>query len=277
MIKITTFLAAAAMAIGSVGYGSSAYAGEVLQRVLAMKTLKVAVGPDWGRSSSLNANHELEGHDIDVAKGIAKYLGVEPEFVTPGWDLIVAGDWQGRWDIGMGKMTPTKERAEKLDFSENYFYDQVVALVHKDSKAKELSDLNGGIVGASAGTLGENYANQTLIPNWIGARPFEYKFKAGQVRSYASDYVAYDDLRLGDGTRLNAVLADAAGTKDVIKSGYPFRVLGVLFSAPAAIPMMKGDKEFRDKVSAAIKSMKDDGALSKLSIKWYGADYSVEQ
>ncbi|BAV52796.1 polar amino acid uptake ABC transporter, periplasmic binding protein (plasmid) [Mesorhizobium loti] len=277
MNKIKTIITAVSIATAAIASSPSAYAGEVLQRVLDAKTIKVAVGTDWGPISSLNANHELEGYDIDVAKGIAKYLGVNVEFVTPGWDLIVAGNWQGRWDIGMGQMTPTKERGEKFDFSPNYYYDTTVAVVHKDSKAKDLSDLNGAIIGVTTNTTEEQYANQKLTPNWVGAKPIEYKFKAGQVKSYANANVAFDDLRLGDGARLNAVITSGPFVETAIKSGYPFKVLGALMSSPAAIPMMKGDKEFSDKVAAAIKGMKDDGTLSKISMKWYGSDFTVDK
>ncbi|WP_352689082.1 transporter substrate-binding domain-containing protein [Mesorhizobium australicum] len=249
----------------------------MLQRVLETKTLKFAVGVDWGSLSSLNANHELEGYDIDVANGIAKYLGVKAEFITPGWDLIAAGRWEGRWDLGMGQMTPTTERAKTFHFSENYYYGRDVAVVHVDSKAKALSDLNGAIVGVTANTLEAQYANQTLTPNWTGAKPIEFKFKAGQVKEYESDNIAFADLRLGDGVRLNAVITSEAGVGRAIKSGYPIRVLpGILISTPGAICMMKGDEEFRDKINAAIKSMKGAGTLSKISIKWYGKDNTVE-
>lgn len=278
MYKITRTITAAYIVIASVAFCTPASAGEVLQRVLDTKTLKFAVGTDWGTLSSLNANHDLEGYDIDVANGIAKHLGVKAEFITPGWDLIVVGRWEGRWDLGMGHMVPTTERAAKLDFSEAYYYGNDVAVVHTDSKAKELSDLNGGIIGVTSNTLEEQYANQTLTPNWIGAKPIEFKFKAGEVKAYASDNVAFADLRLGDGIRLNAVLTEEAGAAKAIKSGYPIRVLpGALFSAPGVVAMMKGDDELRDKISAAIKSMKDDGTLSKISIKWYGTDNSTEQ
>ncbi|ARP68107.1 MULTISPECIES: transporter substrate-binding domain-containing protein [Mesorhizobium] len=276
MNKIVTIITAASLSIASVVYSTSVYAGEVLQRVLNTKTLRVAVGTDWGAMSSLNANHELEGYDIDVAKGVAKSLGVNVEFVTPGWDIIAAGNWQGRWDISMGQMTPTKTRAEKFDYSTTYFYEKAAVIVHNDSKASTLSDLNGKIVGVSAGTLAEDYVNQNFKWDWIGARPEDYKFKAGEVKVYTSTGVALDDLRLGDGTRLHAILTDGTLAERAIKSGYPFKVLGSLFATPAAIPMMKGDKEFSEKVSAALKSMKDDGTLSTLSIKWYGSDHSVE-
>ncbi|MER8383759.1 transporter substrate-binding domain-containing protein [Mesorhizobium sp. M1399] len=277
MNKIATVITAASLSIASVVCSTSVYAGEVLKRVLETKTLKVAVGTDWGAMSSLNANHELEGYDIDVAKGVAKYLGVNVEFVTPGWDIIAAGNWQGRWDISMGQMTPTKVRAEKFDYSTNYFYDQGAAVVHNDSKASNLSDLNGKIVGVAGGTLAEDYANQTFKWDWVGAQPEDYKFKAGEVKVYTTTNIAFDDLRLGDGTRLDAILTDGTLAEKAIKSGYPFKVLGNFYAAPAAIPMMKGDKEFNEKVSAALKSMKDDGSLSKLSVKWYGSDHTVEK
>ncbi|MES0039762.1 amino acid ABC transporter substrate-binding protein, partial [Mesorhizobium sp. M0046] len=41
--------------------------------------------------------------------------------------------------------------------------------------------------------------------------------------------------------------------------------------------VLHGDKEFSDKVAAATKSMREDGMLSKLSIKWYGSDQTVQK
>ena len=84
-------VAAALLAVASEVSSGQANAGEVLDRVLAAKALTVAVGTDWGAISHLNEKHELVGYDVDIAKGIAKFLGVEVKFVTPGWDIITAG------------------------------------------------------------------------------------------------------------------------------------------------------------------------------------------
>lgn len=269
------FAAIASIAFASFAFNISAHAGEVLDRVLAKKTLTVAAGTDWGAMSHLNANNELEGYDIDVAKGIAKYLGVEAEFVTPGWDLIAAGNWAGRWDISVGQEVYSKAGAEKFDFSVPYFNDRTAIVVHKDSKATKASDLEGKTVGVPTASIAEQYANQTFNPEMYGAEPVHYDFKAGEVKVYDSSNIALDDLRLGDGVRLDAVITDRTIAESAIKSGHPLRVLDTLFGLPAVIPTMKGDKEFSDKISAAIQSMKDDGTLSKLSIKWYGSDHTV--
>ncbi|MBY2918494.1 transporter substrate-binding domain-containing protein [Rhizobium leguminosarum] len=276
---ITRVAAAASLAAGVWFWSSQANAGSVLDNVLATKTLTVAVGTDWGAMASLNAQHELAGSDIDVAKGIAKYLGVDVEFVTPGWDVIVAAKWQGRWDIAMGEMTPTEERAKVFDFPAVYIYSTFVVEVHKDSTATKPSDLDGKIVGVCANCLGEFYANHTLTPNWVGAKPIKYQFTPGKVVSYgSSSNIGEDDLRLGDGVRLDAYITEESFGKSAIDRGYPFKMLSpALFSSPAAMAVLPGDKEFSGKIAAAIQSMRDDGTLSKIMIKWYGVDRSLNR
>ncbi|WP_202330486.1 transporter substrate-binding domain-containing protein [Mesorhizobium sp. L-8-3] len=276
---MTMVAAAASLTVGIAATTSAANAGAVLDKVLESGTLTVAAGPDWGTMSSLNnETRQLEGYDIDVAKGIADYLGVKIEFVTPSWDIITSGNWQGRWDIAMGQMTPTAVRAEKFDFPAVYFYAQVVAVVHKDSKAVKPADLNGKRVGVTAGSVQEEYAKHTFKPNWVGAKPIEFQVKPGEIKTYATTNVAFDDLRLGDGVRLDAVLTDGPVMDDAIKAGYPIKPLGEpLFASPGALPVLHGDKEFSSKIAEAIQKMKEDGTLSKLSLKWYGVDYSTEK
>lgn len=275
---ITKVAVAASLAAGIAAATNVANAGSVLDKVLESKTLTVAVGTDWGKMSFLNDNHQLDGYDIDVAKGVAEHLGVQIKFVTPGWDVIASGQWQGRWEMAMGQMTPTAARAEKFDFPVIYFYDRVVAVVHKDSKATKLADLNGRTIGVAAGSAEESYANHTFAADWEGSAPVRYQFKPGAVKTYASTNVAFDDLRLGDGVRLDAVITVRTVVSDAISAGYPIKLLGdPLYSPPGVIPVLHGDKEFSDKIAAAVQSMKDDATLSKLSIKWYGVDYTTEK
>ncbi|MER9191514.1 transporter substrate-binding domain-containing protein [Mesorhizobium australicum] len=276
MNKLMTIIAAAtSLAVASVALSANANAGEVLDRVLKTKKLTVAVGTDWGKMAFLNAQHQLDGYDIDVVKSISKSLGVEANFVTPSWDVIAAGKWRGRWDMTTW-MTPTKARTEKFDFPAVYIKDEVLGAVHKDSKITKLSELEGKVVAVGAGTAAEQYVKHKLAPDWIGAKPIEYQFTPGEVKTYKSSNVAFDDLRLGDGVRLDAVVGDGSLVEDAIKAGYPLKVIGVAFSSPAALAVERGDKEFNDKIAAAIQSMKDDGSLSKLSIKWFGVDHTVE-
>lgn len=270
--RMTAIAASVALSLAAM----PAHAGAVLDRVLAAKTMKVATDANWAPQSFVNDKNELDGFDVDVAKDIGKRLGVSVQFVTPGWDIITAGNWQGRWDMHVGSMTPTKKRAEIFDFPAVYYYTPAAVAVHNDSKATKLSDLDGKVVGTTATSTFEAYANQDLTLDAAGAPPFKYAFKPKEVKSYANSTTAFDDLRLGDGARLDAVVSSLPSILDAKKAGYPIRQLGApVFYEPLAVAIEHGDKEFNDKIAAAVKDMQADGTLSKLSVKWYGVDYTV--
>ncbi|MER9707566.1 transporter substrate-binding domain-containing protein [Mesorhizobium sp. M0204] len=270
---MTMIAAAASVAVACLNFSSTANAGAVLDHVLATKTLTVATSVGWPPTSFINDKGELDGFDVEVAKGVAKYLGVDAKLVTPEWNIVTSGKWEGRWDLTMGQMVPTQARAEKFDFPGIYFYYNLVAVVHKDSKATKPSDLDGKVTGVISGTDNELYANHTL--EMLGVPPVQYQFTPGKVKSYEGTPSPSDDLRLGDGVRLDGLIGDETSAKDSIKAGYPFKIIGTLAAAPGAIAIRHGDKEFSDKIGAALKSMRDDGTLSKLSIKWYGTDYTT--
>ena len=279
MNRLSKISAAAAAAAASLVFALGslpANAGAVLDRVMEAKDLKVATDANWAPQSFMNDKNELDGFDVDVAKDIGKRLGVQVEFVTPGWDIITAGNWSGRWDMHVGSMTPTKKRAEIFDFPAVYYYTPAAVAVHKDSKATRLSDLDGKVVGTTATSTFEAYAKGELTLDAAGAPPFKYEFKPKEVKSYANSTTAFDDLRLGDGTRLDAVVSSLPSILDATKAGYPIKQLGdPVFYEPLAVAIERGDKEFNDKIAEAVKAMQADGTLSKLSVKWYGVDYTV--
>jgi polar amino acid transport system substrate-binding protein len=273
MKSYTLAFSAAALAVTC--SAQALLAGSVLDKIEAAGVVTVATDANWAPQSFVNDKNEMDGFDVDVAKGIAERIGVKAEFVTPGWDIITAGNWQGRWDMHVGSMTPTKERAKVFDFPAVYYYTPAAVAVHSDSKAATLADLNGKVVGATTSSTFENYANQDLVLDAAGAPPFSYEFKPGEVKSYANTSTAFDDLRLGDGVRLDAVVSSLPSILDAEKAGYPIKQLGEpVFYEPLAVAIELGDAELDAKVAKAIADMKADGTMSKLSEKWYGVDYT---
>ncbi|OWO89564.1 amino acid ABC transporter substrate-binding protein [Rhizobium esperanzae] len=252
---------------------AAAQAGEVLDRVLSTKTITIAAVPDWPPHSFLNDQGNLDGFDIDVSNDLAKRLGVQVKFVTPAWSIITAGKWEGRWDLAIGGMTPTKERAEKFDFPAVYYYDISVAAIYKDSKLTTIAELDGKTIGVTANTSDMEYLNQRLVIDSPDAPAFDYKFKAGQVKAYEASSTALDDLRLGDGVRLDAVVVSQNYLEKALKSGYPLKQLSdPLYYSPEAVIAERGDKEFYQAIASAFEGMKQDGTLTRLSTKWFGLD-----
>ena len=256
--------------------GTSAFAGDALDRVMENGVLKVATDANWAPQSFLNDNNEMDGFDVAVAREIATRLGVEVEYVTPSWDIITAGNWSGRWDMSVGSMTPTVARAEVLSFPEVYYYTPASIAVHADSPYQNVGDLNGEVVGATTASTFELYLQKDLTIDAEGVPSFEYLVTPGELRSYKDGTAALDDLRLGDGVRINAMVGSLPAILAAIESGYPVRVLGEpVFYEPLAVAIDRGDADFNDKVAGIVREMKEDGTLATLSQEWYGIDYTT--
>lgn len=274
MKRLTLFAALAAFTsfIGSGGV----HAGEALDRIMERGKMVLALDADYPPFSFLNDQGQMDGFDIDVAREFAKRLGVELEVVTPAWEVITAGNWAGRWDICIGSMTPTKARAEVLDFPILYYWTPSTVVVHKDNTSiKGPGDLTGKRVGVQSATTYENYLQKSLVIDAVDVPPVEYKIEDAEIVPYESEPLAFEDLSLGDGVRLDAMVTGLLTALEQVKAGKPVKPVGdPLFQEPIAVAIDKGDPELADKVVEIITAMREDGTLSKLSEKWIGADVS---
>jgi polar amino acid transport system substrate-binding protein len=264
-----------AVLVGLLSVGS-ANAGDVLDKIMSSKTIKVATDANWPPQSFINDKNEMDGFDVDVAREIAKRLGAEVEFITPSWDIITAGNWNGRWDMHVGSMTPTKQRAEILAFPAVYYYTPAAVAVHKSSKISKISGLSGKKVGTGTGTTFELYLQEALTIDAEGAPKFDFQIDKATIKSYETSVIALDDLRLGDGVRLDGVVSSLPVFLEAIENGYPIKVIGdPIFYEPLAVTIDLGDSELNSKVASIVAAMRKDGVLSKLSEKWYGVDYAT--
>jgi polar amino acid transport system substrate-binding protein len=276
-------IVAAAAAFGCVMAGiASAQAGETLDRVMKNKVLVEVTDQAYPPFSFLNDKGEMDGFDIDVAKEFAKRLGVDIKVETPSWAIITAGNWKGRWDICICSMTPTKERADVLDFTNEYYAAPAVIVVNSDNAdIKSAADLNGKKLGAEAGTTYEKYIERELVIDVPGADPVkpEFPFADATAAPYDSEDTAFQDLALGSGKRLDAIVSGYLTAKErVEKSGGKFKLVGdSLYAEPIWVAVDKGDPEWDAKIKEIFKAMEADGTLAKISEKWVGKDISSKQ
>lgn len=228
--------------------------------------------------SDLRTANELQGFDISTAVEIAKRLGVEACFITPDWTLIVSGKWADRWDISVGSMTITPERMQALYFTQPYYTTPAQFFVHKDNTTfNKPSDLSGKKVGACTGCTYDFYLAGTLT---IPGETMEYVVKDVQFTGYETDLNALQDLALGDGVRLDAVLTALPTGQGAIADGLPLKPLGdpVYFEYLAAAVDKSHSKDpvsFVKKVTEIIQQMHTDGTLLKLSQEFYGVDLTT--
>ena len=255
--------------------GGAAMAGETLDRVLRTRQVVNVLVNDYPPFSAIDDKNELVGFDVDVARAVADKLGVKLQLETPGWEAIVAGGWHGRFDLSIGSMTPSAERAQVLDFPAIYYSSPAVLVVHKDDAAiGSAADLTGKRVGVGTGSTYETYLNRKLTI--VGGKPISFPF--GEVQVVPSDEtVAFQNLALGAGVRLDAVVADLATTKGRIDAGGPFKIVGApLYAEPNAIAVDKGDPEWAAKIAQVVRDLHTDGTLAAISRKWLGIDVTQD-
>ncbi len=71
------------------------------------------------------------GIDVDCARAICSWLGVELEIADTPHDMLVDEVWYGRVQFAMGAMEKTDEALEKIDFSHSYVTSPQVIVVRK--------------------------------------------------------------------------------------------------------------------------------------------------
>ena len=259
-----------------VGAGS-AFAGSVLDEIMAAGVIKVSTDANYAPQSFLNDKGELEGFDISVAKEVAKRLGVKVKFVTPDWDLITAGNWGKRWDLSIGSMTPTVERMNALHFTMPYYSTPAQFAVHKDNTTiKSLKDLAGKHIGVGTETTYDRYLNKDL--ELVGSKIEYQDWSAGKITPYPTDANAIENLALGDGVRIDALITAKPTIFEAMKSGCgggcPLKMLGdPVFYEILSFALDKSrpnSESLLEKLNEILTSMYKDGTLVDLSMQFYG-------
>jgi len=255
---------------------STAFAGTTLDRVTKNGELTGVLMESYPPFSFLNEQNQLDGFDVDVAKAVAQRLGVKLKLETPSWDVIAAGHWSGRYDICVCSMTPSKARAEVFDFPVEYYQSPAVIVVNaKDKDITAGKDLSGKKVGVISASTYEAYLNKDLVIEGAEDKPLSFPSDNVQVAPYDNETVAFQDLALGTGVRLDAMVTNLITARERITQDPRFKIAGdSLYAEPNVVAVEKGDPQWNAKVTEVITQLKSDGTLSKISQKWIGADIS---
>ncbi|MBO5282589.1 MAG: transporter substrate-binding domain-containing protein [Lachnospiraceae bacterium] len=132
----------------------------IIDRGVLYVGVKNAV-PGFGLQDTLTG--EYSGMEIDIARKIAEYLGVEVEFTTvtaaTRTELLDSGDI----DCVLATFTITDERKESWDFTTPYYTDAVTVLVEDASGITSLEGLVDKKVGVSSGSTSARALTAAMI------------------------------------------------------------------------------------------------------------------
>jgi polar amino acid transport system substrate-binding protein len=211
-----------------------------------------------------DANNEIVGYDIDLAKEAAKRLGVQLVTQPIDWNSKEQELNTGKIDCIWNGFTITDERAKAMAFTKPYLKNAQVVVVKKGSGYTSLASLKGKKAGLQAGSSAADALE--------GAKDFRASLK--QVIEFKDNLTALMDL---EARGVDAVVMDLIVANDNIKrSGKAYEILSESLSPENyGVGFRKGDLELRDAVQAALEAMAKDGTIAKISTKWFGSDISV--
>lgn len=270
-------------ASSSGGGGAADTADDLLAEIMSRGTIRISTDPNYAPQSFLDEDGNFVGFDVDVAKEIAKRLGVEVEFVTPDWDLITAGNWGDQWDMSVGSMTITTARQEILSFAAPpYYYTPAQFAAVDGSGVETLEDLDGATICVGASTTYESWLMGDMeglgLPAasfYVDAPPADVSIVpltvdndcVQQIQAGRQEFQAF----LTSNTVVEAALTQGIAIHKVGKPVFSEN-LAVAFDKSAS----KDTASLVEKVSGIIAAMHADGTLSNLSVEWFGEDLTSD-
>lgn len=231
----------------------------LLEQIQSEGVIQVGTEGTYSPYSYHDEKGNLVGYDVEVAEKVAEKLGVKVEFVETEWDGIIAGLDAGRFDTIANQVSITDERKEKYDFSTPYTYIYGALITGKD---------NTSITGFDALT-GKKSAN-SLTSNW-----------AEVAKSHGAEVVGVDGfqqaIELLTSNRVDVTINDNVAYLDYVKQhpDAPIRVAALSEEAQeTAFPIVKGNEDLTTAINKALKELAEEGVLTELSQKYFGADVS---
>jgi polar amino acid transport system substrate-binding protein len=147
--------AACALAIGLVA--SAGARADKLADIISSGVVRVVVFADVPPFGSQNANRELEGFDIDMAKLVAKSLGVKLELVPAPAASRIPFLLTDKADMNIAAMSITAERAKQVMYSAPYADTSLAVYGPKNMAIKSAADLGQNKISVAKGTTEDSY------------------------------------------------------------------------------------------------------------------------
>ncbi|EJF00533.1 transporter substrate-binding domain-containing protein [Liquorilactobacillus mali] len=207
---------------------------------------------------SYRSNGKLTGFEVDLGKALAKQMGVKVKFVPTKWDSLIAGVGASKYDIVLNNITQTPERKKVYIFSNPYIYSRYTVISSKKNKINNLKEIKN-----------KKFAEGTGTNNEILAK--KYKAKIVSSGDFATSLSLIRQGRV-QGT-INAAEAYYAYAKTNKVSDLHFKDLSKQVK-PVKISALlnKKNKKLQKRINKALKTLKDNGTLKKLSEKYFGSD-----
>lgn len=219
--------------------------------------LVLGTDPTFAPFEFKGADGQIQGFDIDIARAVAKDLGVRLEIRAVGFgSLMPQSVTSGRVDMAMSGITITDERAKVVSFSQPYYRSAQVFIVRAGNPGRFAwpASVKGKVIGVQANTTGQFVATDLLKP------------KGATLKVYDDFAAGLADVRAG---RVAALIGDAPTVTD-LKKRLPgqFDQAGKDLAAEDYGMVFKKGSDLAAAANKTLARLKASGEYQKLLNRW---------
>ena len=200
------------------------------------------------------------GFDMDLARALAKEMGMELEIQSMGFDALIPALDSGTIDMIASGVSITPERQQKVAFSAPYYKSGLSILVkNENTTIKNFKDLEGKKIAVQIGTTSAEEARKipgAVVREFNGVPETFMELKAGGVDAVVND-LPVNQYYLGQFEKKGDAFAKLATTE--LKNAEDY-----------GIAVAKKNTELAGKVNKALETLKANGEYDKLHQKWFG-------
>ncbi|TQS73220.1 transporter substrate-binding domain-containing protein [Rhodobacteraceae bacterium] len=193
---------------------------------------------------------EVAGFERELGDELCARAELTCEWVTNDWDSIVPNLLSGNYDTIIAGMNITPERAQTIAFTQNY----IPPAKSRYLAMTEDADTAEGLVAAQVNTLQSEYVAST------DATLLEFNTLDDTIAAVRNGEA---DAAFADGDALKPFAEEG----DLVWAGDDQQL-----GDGIGMGLRQNDTELKEKFDTAITSMKDDGTLDDLIVKYFGDD-----
>lgn len=261
IIKVLGVVVIIAIVIGIIGFRINKKEDSAQENVLV-----VGLDDSFPPLGFRNEENEIVGFDIDLAKAVAKELGMEVKFQPISWAEKDQELASGKIDCLWNGFAYTEERAETMTLSDIYIKGETYFILKNGSTIKSQNELKDKKIGVQNGSVQQSDLEQS-----------EFK-ESAEIVEYGDFLTAFMDLEAGgiDAVYCSSIIGNyliTSKNKDYIT--IPSQ--NISKSSGSVIAFKKGNTELRDKIQNAFDKLLKEGKLKDISIKWFGTDMLIKK
>ncbi|MNI15384.1 Cystine-binding periplasmic protein precursor [compost metagenome] len=237
----------------------------LLEQIKKSGKIRVGLMGTYAPYNFLNEKKEVDGFDADVAKEVAKRLGVQVEFTTGEFSGLIEGLQKDKYDALISQVTITDDRKKTMDFSNPYIKNAVNVVVKSDNTTiQSIEDFKDKKIGVGLGTNDEKYLRDVAMPK-VG------KF---EIATYNDVVTSLTDLNIG---RIDATINNVFAIKPLIeKNKFKIKAVGQPIKEDfAGVAVRKNNPELVEAINKALAEMKTDGTFTTIFKKWFDVEPNI--